>query len=61
MVSCLTALHIVLAAAPFEARIAKVAEAVEQLGRTPNTQFVDAIEEELIGRGRYHRGDCGLI
>lgn len=38
-------------AAPFEARIAKVVEAIDQLGRTPTTQLADAIEEEVIGIG----------
>lgn len=38
-------------AAPFEARITKVVEALAQLERTPTTQLADAIEEELIGIG----------
>lgn len=38
-------------AAPFEARIAKVVEAIDQLERTPTTQLADAIEEEVIGIG----------
>jgi len=37
------------AAAPFEARIDKVVQAIDQLGRTPNLQLADAIEEEIIG------------
>lgn len=38
-------------AAPFEARIAKVVEAIDQLGRKPSTQLAGAIEEEVIGIG----------
>ena len=38
-------------AAPFDARIVKITEALDQLGRTPNIRFADAIEEELIAIG----------
>jgi len=38
-------------AAPFEARMAKVVEALNQLDRTPNTELADAIEDEIISIG----------